>query len=78
MKKRSNKDQKMLNSFGKQLKELREDRGLSTREFANIADIAYSQVWTLESGKGDPTLTTLAAIAHALNIPLAALLPSNS
>ena len=72
---RNIKDQRMLNNFGKKLKQLREARGMSTREFAHTADIAYSQVWTLESGKGDPTLTTLMAISHALQIPVADLLP---
>jgi transcriptional regulator with XRE-family HTH domain len=75
---RTNKDQKMLNSFGRKLKQLREERGLSTREFAHAADIAYSQVWTLESGKGDPTLTTLLAISIALDISIAELLPVKS
>lgn len=65
----------MLNNFGKRLKQLREERGMTTRDFAHSADIAYSQVWTLESGKGDPTLTTLIAISRALGIPLADILP---
>lgn len=74
---RTNKDQKILNSFGKKLKQLREERGMTTREFAYTADIAYSQVWTLESGKGDPTLTTLIAIARALQINVADLIPES-
>jgi len=65
----------MLNSFGKRLKQLREERGMTTRDFAHTADIAYSQVWTLESGKGDPTLTTLIAISRALDVSLAEILP---
>ena len=68
----------MLNSFGKRLKQLREERGMTTREFAYTADIAYSQVWTLESGKGDPTLTTLIALSRALKISLAEILPEQS
>ncbi|MCG2617945.1 helix-turn-helix domain-containing protein [Terrimonas sp. NA20] len=74
---RNNKDQKMLNAFGRKLKQLREERGLSTREFSYAADIAYSQVWTLESGKGDPTLTTLVAIAKALDLQLSELVPKD-
>lgn len=72
----TNKDKiKTLKAFGENLKKLREAKGLSTREFANIADIAYSQVWTLESGQGDPSLTTLLAVARALEVSLDELVP---
>lgn len=71
-----NKDKiKTLKAFGENLKKIREAKGLSTREFANIADIAYSQVWTLESGQGDPSLTTLLAVARALEVSLDELVP---
>ena len=43
---------------------------MSTRAFANTAEIAHSQVWILETGQGDPGLTTLIAIAKALNVTL--------
>ena len=70
-----NKDEKLLKAFGENLKKLREAKGLTTREFADIADIAYSQVWTLESGRGDPSLSTLMAIARTLEVTLAELVP---
>lgn len=66
----NNRNDKILKAFGKKLKRLRKEKKLSTREFADYADIAHSQVWTLETGKGDPTLTTLLAIAKALEISL--------
>lgn len=66
----NNRDKKILKEFGENLKQLRTEKGLTTRQFADLADIAYSQVWTLESGKGDPSLTTLLAIARALEVPL--------
>ena len=74
---RNNRDQKALNSFGKRLKQLRVERGMTTRDFAHTADIAYSQVWTLETGKADPTLTTLMAICAALDISLSELVSVN-
>jgi transcriptional regulator with XRE-family HTH domain len=66
----NNRNEKILKAFGENLKRLREAKGFTTREFADIADIAYSQVWTLESGQGNPSLTTLLAIAKALDISL--------
>ena len=74
----NNRNEEVLKAFGENLKKLREARGLTTRQFADLADIAYSQVWTLESGQGDPTLTTLWAIAKALNIKLEELYPVSS
>lgn len=71
----NNRDKSVLKAFGENLKKLREAKGLSTREFADIADIAYSQVWTLESGQGDPSLTTLLAIARALDKSLEEIVP---
>lgn len=72
----NNRDEKILKEFGENLKRLREEKGLTTREFADIADIAYSQVWKLESGKGDPSLTTLLAIQKTLGVALEALVPN--
>lgn len=66
----NNRDKKVLKAFGENLKKLRKEKGLTTRQFADLADIAYSQVWTLESGKGDPSLTTLLTLAHTLEVTL--------
>ncbi|HWJ28315.1 MAG TPA: helix-turn-helix transcriptional regulator [Flavisolibacter sp.] len=66
----NNRDEKSLKAFGENLKRLRELKGLTTRQLADTADIAYSQIWTLESGQGDPTLTTLLALARALEVSL--------
>jgi transcriptional regulator with XRE-family HTH domain len=64
----NNRDDKILKKFGKKLKKLRTDRKMSTRVFADTAEIAHSQVWILETGKGNPSLTTLLSIAEALNV----------
>lgn len=71
----NNRDEAVLKQFGENLKRIREGKGLTTRQFADLAEIAYSQVWLLESGKGDPSLTTLVTIARALEISLDTLFP---
>lgn len=66
---------KFLKEFGKNLKRLREAKGLSTRQFAYDAEISHSSVGRLEAGLSNPTLTTLVKIAEALGVDLNALKP---
>jgi transcriptional regulator with XRE-family HTH domain len=66
----NNRDEEILKAFGENLKRIRESKGLTTRQFADMAEIAHSQVWVLESGKGNPSLTTLLAISKTLEVSL--------
>lgn len=68
------KDEKILKEFGKTVKRLRLEKGLSTRQFAYDADIAHSAVARIEAGETNPTLTTFLKIANALKISPAQLL----
>ena len=63
-------NEKYLKDFGKNLKKLRIEKGFSTRKFADEADIAHSAVGRLESGRSNPTITTLIRIADALGVDL--------
>ena len=62
------KNEKVLKEFGKTVKRLRLEKGLSTRQFAYAADIAHSAVGRLEAGLSNPTLTTFLKIAAALEV----------
>jgi DNA-binding XRE family transcriptional regulator len=64
------KKDKVLKEFGQTVKRLRIQKGLSTREFADEAEIAHSSVGRLESGLTDPRLTTVIKIADVLNADL--------
>ncbi|RBL87984.1 helix-turn-helix domain-containing protein [Chitinophaga flava] len=68
------RNQDLSKRFGERFRKLREATGLSTREFADTAGIAYSQVWSIESGKGNPTLSTMEAIARALGTDISGLM----
>lgn len=70
----NNRNEDILRAFGQNLKRLREEKGLTTRQLADQAEIAYSQIWTLESGKGDPSLTTIVALARGLGVEVKLLL----
>lgn len=71
----NNRNEKFLKKLGAHIKKLRQAKGLTTREFANVTDIAHSQVWRIESGRVDPTISTLLAIARTLEVSLEDLVP---
>ena len=68
------KEQKLLKEFGKNMKQLRLEKGMSTREFALEAGIAHSAVTKFEAGETNPSLTTLIKIADALGVDLTRLI----
>lgn len=60
--------------FGKRLRSLREERGLSQRELAERIGTQAPQVSRYETGAYMPNAETLAAIAQALNLDVDELL----
>ncbi len=55
---------------GQRIKIYREKRGLSLRKLAGMSDISPSMLSQIESGKVDPSLSTLRKIAISLDVPL--------
>lgn len=68
------KNEKLSKAFGKKFRELRLKSGMSTREFADTAGIAHSQVHKIDIGIANPTISTQKAIADALGITLSQLM----
>jgi transcriptional regulator with XRE-family HTH domain len=62
------KRQKIMTSFGKKLREVREGKGISIRGLADLADIDYSNLNRIENGLVEISLCTIHAIAEALEI----------
>ncbi len=50
------------------LKRLREDRVLSQRELARMANLAYGTVWRIENGHPEARTSTIRKIAAALGV----------
>lgn len=50
------------------LKKLREDRVLSQRELARMADLAYGTVWRIENGFPEARTGTIRKLAGALGV----------
>ena len=62
------------NIFGKRLKELRLEKGLSQRKLGEIFNVCNQTVSFWENGSREPDLDTLVEIAHYFEIPLEHLL----
>jgi len=49
-------------------RDLRESKGMSTRELARMAGISTETVYAIEHGKRQPSVTTLEKLANALGV----------
>ena len=58
-----------LKAFGNNLRQIRKKRGFSMEKLALNAGIEYSQVSDIEHGNINTTISTIHAIAKALEIP---------
>ena len=56
-------------AFGKVLRKLRIESGLTQEQFGFSADLRRTYVSILELGQQQPSLTSIFKIANALNIP---------
>jgi transcriptional regulator with XRE-family HTH domain len=68
------RDKKILLEFGKRLRDVRKQKELSLEGLAFEAEMEISQVYRIEKGIINPTLTTLSALSKALGITLKDLL----
>ena len=68
------RQQKILNEFGERLKKLRDEKKLSLRALADIAEMDYGNISEIENGKINPSLITIISLAEALEVDPGALL----
>jgi transcriptional regulator with XRE-family HTH domain len=61
-------------AFGQHLRQLREGRGWSQQELADVADITKKTVYRIETAQTSPTLDVLTCLAEGLEIPLSELM----
>jgi transcriptional regulator with XRE-family HTH domain len=61
-------------AFGKVLRKLRIEAGLTQEQFGFDADLRRTYVSILELGQQQPSLTTIFKVAQALNIPASKLI----
>lgn len=58
-----------MTDFGQNLRRIRKSKELTTEELANMAEMEIVQINRIELGKTNPKLSSIFAIAKALNIP---------
>jgi transcriptional regulator with XRE-family HTH domain len=64
----------VLVSFAENLRRRRKELGLSQEQLGTRANIQMADISRYESGSRDPRITTVARLAHALEVPIAELL----
>jgi transcriptional regulator with XRE-family HTH domain len=63
-------DEAYCKAFGKQLRKLRQGKGLSMRKLAAEAEIEYSQLSKIEQGVINTTISYVYNLAVTLDIPV--------
>lgn len=69
------RDEKYIRDFGVNVRKKRLAKGLTQSKFADIANISRTQVVYIESGKINPTISTLKVICEALELNPEEILP---
>jgi len=67
-KRNQNEPYAVVQAFPGQLKALRAAKGWTVRELGERAGLSYQTVSSLETGRYEPKLSTLAALARALGV----------
>lgn len=62
------RNQEFINAFGKNLRRLRKEKGLTMTELANLCDIEYRQISDIELGKISTSLATIYLLTVALEV----------
>ncbi len=62
------RNEKFIKEFGKRLRLIRKEKGLSQETLAHLSDLELSQINRIELGKINTSLSHVAAICDALEI----------
>src|SRR5271154_285961 len=66
-----------LDAIGREVRKNRAKRGMTRRQLAQASETSERYLAQIESGAGNPSVSVLRAIAQALDLPAAALLPES-
>lgn len=64
------RNKELITAFGERIRLLRQEKGLTMEKLAANANIEYRQLSDVERGKTNATISTVGALAKALNISI--------
>lgn len=67
---RVEKERNLEVAIGKEVKALRQNRGITVKEMAEQTGLSIGMLSKIENGMTSPSLTTLQLLAHGLGVPL--------
>jgi XRE family aerobic/anaerobic benzoate catabolism transcriptional regulator len=70
-------DVAFLAAIGREVRRNRAKRGMTRRQLAQASETSERYLAQIESGSGNPSVSVLRAVAQALDLPCAALLPES-
>lgn len=56
--------------IGKRIAEIRQQKGLSFRQLAEMADVSFANIYKIENGKYNVSIDILGKIADALGVEI--------
>ena len=69
----SREEKLFIRDFGMNLRALREERNLSQTKLEAIAGLSKNQVWRIENGEVNTTISNLVLLAKALDLDISEL-----
>lgn len=60
----------LIKAIGQKIRDLRTSKGISQEDLSNEAELPLSQIGRIERGENNPTISSLFAIAQALDVDL--------
>jgi transcriptional regulator with XRE-family HTH domain len=70
--------QQIARQVGMTLRAVRQERGISLQQLADLTEVSKLTLGNIERGEGNPSLSVIWKIANGLQIPISALLNENN
>ncbi|PKB80640.1 MAG: hypothetical protein BZY88_08305 [SAR202 cluster bacterium Io17-Chloro-G9] len=67
--------EELMAKIGESIRRERTRKNLSRRELGELCGVSGQSIWSIESGRADPKVTTIAVIAEALGMEMAGIVP---
>lgn len=68
------RDEEAIKAFGKKIRELRIQKGMTIEAFANSVDLHVTQLGRIERGENNPTISYITLLAKHLGVKPSVLL----